>query len=82
MAAGDDREAALTRDYNLEMLEHVDRHRNLRDQAVFVGAADDIVEGTFGDGLPRSGTGPVSTTTSPATSPPTPRPTTPYLSSG
>ena len=53
MAASDDREAALTRDYNLEMLEHVDRHRYLRDQAVFVGAPDDIIDGTFGDGLPH-----------------------------
>ena len=53
MAAGDEREAALTRDYNLEMLEHVDQHRHLRDQAVFVGSPEDIIDGTFGDGLPR-----------------------------
>jgi pimeloyl-ACP methyl ester carboxylesterase/predicted glycosyltransferase len=52
MSVADDREAALTRDYNLEMLEHVDRHPRLRDQAVFVGDPDDIVEDTFGDGLP------------------------------
>ena len=52
MAAGGAREAALTRDYNLEMLEHVERHPGLRDAAVFVGAPEDVCDGTFGDGLP------------------------------
>jgi predicted glycosyltransferase len=52
MAAGGAREAALTRDYNLEMLEHVERHPDLRDRSVFVGGPGDIVDGTFGDGLP------------------------------
>lgn len=52
MAAGGDREAALTRDYNLEMLQHVERHPDLRDRSVFVGGPSDIVDGTFGEGLP------------------------------
>ena len=52
MAAGGAREAALTRDYNLEMLEHVERRPDLRDRSVFVGGPGDIVDGTFGDGLP------------------------------
>src|SRR3954454_8280560 len=52
MAAGGDREAFLTADYNAEMLEHVERYPSLRDVAIFVGHPDDIVPGTFGDGLP------------------------------
>ena len=52
MAAAGPRQAELTADYNLEMLEHVARHPRLRDAAVFVGSPEDIVEGTFGNGLP------------------------------
>ena len=47
------REARLTADYNLEMIEHVDRYGRMRDAAVFVGSPDDIVPDTFGPGLPR-----------------------------
>ncbi|WP_400994973.1 alpha/beta fold hydrolase [Agromyces sp. GXQ0307] len=47
------REAAVAADYNLEMIEHVDRFGRIRDAAVFVGSADDIVPDTFGPGLPR-----------------------------
>lgn len=53
MPSRGDREARLTADYNLEMIEHVDRYGRLRDAAVFVGSADDIVPDTFGPGMPR-----------------------------
>jgi pimeloyl-ACP methyl ester carboxylesterase/predicted glycosyltransferase len=42
----------LTADYNAEMIEHVERFPRVRDRAVFVGNADDIVPETFGAGLP------------------------------
>jgi predicted glycosyltransferase len=47
------REAALTADYNAEMLAHVARLPRIRDRAVFVGSPDDIVDETFGPGLPE-----------------------------
>jgi hypothetical protein len=37
VADGDEREAYLTTDYNAEMVEHVARHPELRDRAIFVG---------------------------------------------
>jgi predicted glycosyltransferase len=52
MPAGGEREAFLTADYNAEMIEHVERYPRIRDQAVFVGDADDIVPDDFGPGLP------------------------------
>jgi len=45
-------ERALTCDYNAEMIEQVGRFPSLRDRAVFVGNADDVVPDRFGDGLP------------------------------
>jgi pimeloyl-ACP methyl ester carboxylesterase len=48
----DDRETALTADYNAEMLEHVERLPRVRDRAVFVGSPDDVVPLPFGPGLP------------------------------
>jgi pimeloyl-ACP methyl ester carboxylesterase len=45
-------EAALTADYNAEMLEHVARYPWVRDRALFVGNPDDIVPHNFGPGLP------------------------------
>ena len=45
-------EAALTADYNAEMIEHIDRFPRLRDRAVFIGAPDDIVPDAFGPDLP------------------------------
>jgi pimeloyl-ACP methyl ester carboxylesterase/predicted glycosyltransferase len=51
-AGADEREAALTADYNAEMLEHVARLPRVRDRAVFVGDPDDVVELPFGPGLP------------------------------
>jgi len=47
------REAEVTADYNLEMIEHVARFGRVRDSAVFVGDPDDIVDATFGPGLPQ-----------------------------
>jgi pimeloyl-ACP methyl ester carboxylesterase/predicted glycosyltransferase len=52
MADGGDREAFLTADYNAEMIEHIARYPRLRDRAIFVGDADDIVPERFGSGLP------------------------------
>jgi pimeloyl-ACP methyl ester carboxylesterase/predicted glycosyltransferase len=50
---GGAREAALTADYNAEMIEHVERFPRIRDRAIFVGEPADIVAGTFGPGLPE-----------------------------
>jgi predicted glycosyltransferase len=52
MPDGGDREAALTADYNAEMVEHVARYPRLRDRALFVGNADDIVPDVLGPELP------------------------------
>ena len=52
MPAGGEREAALTADYNAEMLEHRARLRALRDRSIFVGDLADVVTGSFGPGLP------------------------------
>ena len=53
MADGGEREALLTADYNAEMIEHIARYPRLRDQAIFVGDAADVVPDGFGPGLPR-----------------------------
>jgi pimeloyl-ACP methyl ester carboxylesterase len=53
MPEGGSREAELTADYNAEMLEHVERHPALRDRAIFVGSAEDVVPASFGPGLPQ-----------------------------
>jgi pimeloyl-ACP methyl ester carboxylesterase/predicted glycosyltransferase len=52
MPEGGDREAYLTADYNAEMLEHIARYPRVRDKSIFVGNPDDIVDDTFGPGLP------------------------------
>jgi pimeloyl-ACP methyl ester carboxylesterase/predicted glycosyltransferase len=52
MEDGGPHEQFLTTDYNAEMIEHIARFPRVRDRAVFVGNADDIVPRTFGDGLP------------------------------
>ena len=49
---GGEREAALTADYNTEMIEHIARFPRVRDRAIFVGEPADIVPDTFGPGLP------------------------------
>ena len=72
MPDGGDREAALTADYNAEMIEQIGRFPGLRDRAVFVGNPGDVVAGQLRRrGCRRSGTGSSSTTSSPATSPAT-----------
>ena len=53
MPEGGEREAFLTADYNAEMVEHVADHPDLRDRAIFVGSAEDIVEDRLGPGLPE-----------------------------
>ncbi len=52
MPDGGAAEAALTADYNAEMLEHRARHRWVRDRSIFVGSPGDVVPDTFGPGLP------------------------------
>ncbi|MFT3852690.1 MAG: alpha/beta fold hydrolase [Ilumatobacteraceae bacterium] len=52
MADGGPAEAALTADYNLEMIEQRQRYRRLRDASIFVGDPDDVVPDTFGADLP------------------------------
>jgi pimeloyl-ACP methyl ester carboxylesterase/predicted glycosyltransferase len=52
MPEGGDHEAALTADYNAEMLEQVARFPRVRDRAIFVGNPDDIVPHAFGPNLP------------------------------
>jgi predicted glycosyltransferase len=50
---GGAREAFLTADYNAEMIEHIARFPRVRDRAVFVGSAEDVVPDAFGPDLPR-----------------------------
>jgi pimeloyl-ACP methyl ester carboxylesterase len=52
MPDGAEREAALTADYNAEMVEQVARFPRIRDRAVFVGNPDDIVPDRLGPELP------------------------------
>jgi predicted glycosyltransferase len=52
MPDGGDLEAALTADYNAEMVEHIARYPSLRDQSLFVGNAEDVVPGRLGPQLP------------------------------
>jgi len=51
MPDGGEQEAALTADYNAEMIEQVARFRRIRDRSIFVGSADDVVTADFGPGL-------------------------------
>ncbi len=51
-AGGGDREEFLTADYNAEMIEHIARFPRIRDRAIFVGDAEDIVPDSFGPELP------------------------------
>jgi len=46
-------EGALTGDYNLEMIEQVERAPRVRDRALFVGNPEDVVPDRFGAGLPE-----------------------------
>ncbi len=46
-------EAFLTTDYNAEMITHVERRPEVRDCSIFVGTEADIVDMSFGEGLPQ-----------------------------
>ena len=52
MADGGERESFLTADYNAEMIEQIARYPRVRDRAIFVGNADDVVPERFGTELP------------------------------
>jgi pimeloyl-ACP methyl ester carboxylesterase/predicted glycosyltransferase len=52
MPDGGPGEAALTADYNAEMVEHIARHPGVRDRALFVGNPDDVVGDRLGPDLP------------------------------
>jgi pimeloyl-ACP methyl ester carboxylesterase/predicted glycosyltransferase len=53
MPAGGEREAFLTADYNAEMIEHIERYPGVRDRAIFIGDAEDVIPARFGPGLPQ-----------------------------
>ncbi len=48
-----ERDAFLTADYNAEMLEQRARFKRIRDQQIFVGDPEDVVDEPFGPGLPN-----------------------------
>ena len=52
MPDGGAAEAALTADYNAEMIEQRTRFSRVRDRSVFVGEPADVVDRDFGPGLP------------------------------
>ena len=52
MPDGGPAEAALTADYNAEMLQQRARYRRVRDRSVFVGNPADVLPDAFGPGLP------------------------------
>jgi pimeloyl-ACP methyl ester carboxylesterase len=52
MPEGGEREAALTADYNADMIEQIARYPRVRDRSIFVGDPEDVVPDTFGPGLP------------------------------
>jgi pimeloyl-ACP methyl ester carboxylesterase len=52
MAEGGAGESALTADYNAQMVEHIAQQPGVRDRALFVGNAEDIVPDRLGPDLP------------------------------
>jgi hypothetical protein len=52
MPDGGPAEAALTADYNAEMIEQIARYPRLRDRSLYVGTAEDVVPDSFGGQLP------------------------------
>lgn len=52
MPQGGQAEAALTADYNAEMIAHVDGRPAVRDRAIFVGNLGDVVDDSLGPDLP------------------------------
>ena len=67
MADGGPAEAALTADYNAEMIEQIARYPRLRDRSVFVGNPADLVTEPLGPGLPSVRDWTMRTSSSPAT---------------
>jgi hypothetical protein len=55
MPEGGEREAALTADYNAEMLEQIERYPRVRDRSIFIGERADVIDASFGPELPRIG---------------------------
>jgi pimeloyl-ACP methyl ester carboxylesterase/predicted glycosyltransferase len=55
MEDGGGHESYLTADYNAEMIEHIERYPRVRDQALFVGNREDVVQESFGAELPMIG---------------------------
>jgi pimeloyl-ACP methyl ester carboxylesterase/predicted glycosyltransferase len=49
---GDERERFLTADYNADMVDHVAKHPEVRDRALFVGNPDDVIPERLGPQLP------------------------------
>jgi pimeloyl-ACP methyl ester carboxylesterase/predicted glycosyltransferase len=52
MPEGGAEEARLTADYNAEMIEQRARFRRVRDRSIYVGDPDDVLDASFGPGLP------------------------------
>jgi len=52
MPDGGASEAALTADYNTEMIEQIARYPGMRDRSIFVGTPADLVDDPLGPGLP------------------------------
>jgi pimeloyl-ACP methyl ester carboxylesterase/predicted glycosyltransferase len=52
MPSGGDHEAFLTADENADMIELVERNPRVRDAALYVGEPDELVDTSFGPGLP------------------------------
>jgi pimeloyl-ACP methyl ester carboxylesterase/predicted glycosyltransferase len=52
MDDADEHERYLTADYNADMVDHIARHPNVRDQALFIGNPEDIVAKRLGPQLP------------------------------
>ena len=70
MPDGGAAEAALTADYNAEMIEQIARYPRLRDRSIFVGNPDDVVDRPVRAGpAEHARTGRPRTSRSPATSP-------------
>lgn len=53
VSGGGPGETALCADYNAEMIRHVETHAGVRDAAIFVGDALDVVDDELGFDLPR-----------------------------
>lgn len=52
MTTADSQETRLARDWNAEMIDLIDRAPGTRDAAIFIGEQADVVDMSFGEGLP------------------------------